>query len=42
MELIGIGATAFIWIVIILLSGVIGLCATDFLKIKKKEEEQSK
>lgn len=39
MEFIESGATAFIWIVIVLLAAVIGISTTDILNLKKKEEE---
>jgi hypothetical protein len=39
MEYIASGATAFIWIAIIVLSAVIGLSTTDILKVKDKQDE---
>ena len=41
MEFIGSGATAFIWIAIVLLAAVIGLSTTDVLKLKDKEDDHS-
>ncbi|MDH3709884.1 MAG: hypothetical protein OER04_08355 [Cyclobacteriaceae bacterium] len=40
MEYIGSGATAFLWIVIVLLAFVIGISTTDILKLKKKKKEE--
>ncbi len=40
MEYIGSGATAFIWIVIVLLAFVIGLSTTDVLKLKNRKDEE--
>ena len=40
MEFIGSGATAFIWIVIVLLAFVIGVSTTDVLKLKKKNDPE--
>lgn len=39
MEFIGSGATAFLWIAIVLLAAVIGLSTTDVLKLKDKEDD---
>jgi hypothetical protein len=41
MEFLEGGATAFLWIVIVLLSAVIGLSTTDVLKLKDKQDDQS-
>ncbi len=40
MEYIGSGATAFLWIVIVLLAFVVGISTTDILKLKKKKKEE--
>ena len=40
MEYIGSGATAFIWIVIVLLAFVIALSTTDILKLKNRKDEE--
>jgi len=40
MEFIASGATAFIWIVMVLLAAVIGISTTDILKLYKKEEDR--
>ncbi len=41
MEYLGSGATAFLWIAIVLLSAVIALSTTDVLKLKDKQDDQS-
>ena len=41
MELLESGATAFIWIAIVVLAAVIGLSTTDVLKLKDKQDDQS-
>lgn len=40
MEYIETGATAFIWIVVVLLAFVIGISTTDILKLKKKKKQE--
>jgi len=41
MELLGSGATTFLWITIVLLAAVIGVSTTDILKLKDKQDDQS-
>ncbi len=41
MEFLEGGATAFIWIAIVILSAVIGLSTTDVLNLKDKKDDQS-
>jgi hypothetical protein len=41
MELLESGATAFIWIFVILLAAVIGLSTTDVLKLRDKKDDHS-
>ena len=41
MEFLESGATAFLWIAIVLLSAVIGLSTTDILNLKDKKDDHS-
>ena len=41
MELLGSGATAFLWIAIVVLGAVIGLSTTDILNLKNKKDDHS-